>query len=203
MRKYRPIDSLISPIKQSILEATYGQPERWWYLSELASFAGKGPSSLQRELQAMSASGILESKRDGGRLFFRAAVDSPLFEPLRLLIERSVGLIDQLTKAFEDFKHRLNFAFVYGSVARRDDRPTSDVDIIIIGEIGLSDLVPVIRPLENRFQRDINVKCYQPSEFKFKLAEDNHFVVSMLEGPKIFLVGDETELARFCGKRLD
>ena len=68
MRKRNPIDALFPKIRQSILAATYTQPERWWFMSELASFIKTTPSSLQRELGALIKSGILRSRRDGNRL---------------------------------------------------------------------------------------------------------------------------------------
>ncbi|MGI8466876.1 MAG: hypothetical protein ACR2N3_00295 [Pyrinomonadaceae bacterium] len=59
MRKSNPINALFPKVRQRILAATYGQPERWWFLSELAAFIGVTPSSLQREVKSLTSSGIL------------------------------------------------------------------------------------------------------------------------------------------------
>jgi predicted nucleotidyltransferase len=203
MRKRYPVDSLFSPVKRSILEATYGQPDRWWYLSELAVYAGKTPSSLQRELKSMTVSGILRTKKDGSRSYFQAEPDSSIFEPLQNLIERSLGIIGKLKESLEPYKDKIKIAFVFGSVARGEDLPSSDVDVIVVGDLGLADLVPAIRPLELRYRRDINLKCYHPDEFTSKMNSGNHFLNSVLAGEKIVLIGDENEFERFGGERLD
>lgn len=200
MRIKNPINALFPPVRQVILAATYGQADRWWFLSELASFAGKTPSSLQRELKALAASGILRTKRDGNRLYFQAEADSPIFEPLRGLIEQTLGVKDGLREAIEPLIDRIDIAFIYGSVARNEDKALSDVDIIVVGEIGLSDLSKVLRPLETKFGREFNATCYRREEIKRKLKGGNHFLKSVLEKEKTFLVGDANELDELAGK---
>jgi DNA-binding MarR family transcriptional regulator len=75
MRKKNPIDALFPKIRQNILAAAYGQPEKWWFMSELAAFIQTTPSSLQRELASLVESGILRQKRDGNRLYVQAETD--------------------------------------------------------------------------------------------------------------------------------
>lgn len=201
MRK-RPIDTILSPVQQDILAATYERPEKWWYLTELAAHAGRTPSSLQRELRAFDDGGILESRRDGGRIYFRAGRDSSLFEPLRLMIDRSLGIVEHLRNAIEPIVAKIDALFVYGSVARGDDGPDSDVDLISVGGVGLAEVAKVLRPLEKRFMREFNVSCYSPKEFKEKLNGGNHFLNSLLAEKKIFILGSEDVFGRSRRKRL-
>jgi predicted nucleotidyltransferase len=202
MRKAGPIDSLLTPVKQDILGLTYGQSDRWWYLSELAASVGRTPSSLQRDLKMLAKSGILRSKREGARMYFQAETRSPLFEPLRLLIERTLGVVENLKDAIEPLATQIDVAFVYGSVARGDDNTRSDVDLLVVGDIGLSDLARVLRPLEMKFRREFNATCYKAEEFRSKLREGSHFLVSLLHEQKTFIVGNENDLGRLDSKRL-
>ena len=59
MRNSSVLTALFPQVRQGVLAATLTQPEKWWYLSELADRLGTTPSSLQRELSALVASGIL------------------------------------------------------------------------------------------------------------------------------------------------
>lgn len=198
IRKMRinPINALLSPIQRSILAATYGQPEKWWYMRELANVANRTPSSLQRDLKALSSSGILRTRKDGSRLYYQAETDSPIYEPLKLLIERTIGVREEIRSLIESFSDRIETAFIYGSTAREDDTVKSDIDVIIIGSIGLADIAGKLRKLEHRFKRELNVKCYNRSEFDSKIKDRNHFVLSILNEDKIFLIGNEDDLAR-------
>jgi predicted nucleotidyltransferase len=201
MRKKRLIDTLFPKGRRDILAATYGQPERWWYLSELAQQFNTTPSSLQRELQSMVSSGILRQRRDGRRTYFQAESASPIFSELRGIIVKTLGVEGALKEALAKFGDRIACAFLYGSVARRQEHALSDVDLMIIGSVGLSELSPSLRMLEKKFGREINVKCYSPGEFREKVKAENHFVASVLKGEKTFLKGDKDELESLAGKR--
>lgn len=200
MRKANPIDSLFPKIRQNILAAMYGQPERWWFMSELAAFIGTTPSSLQRELGSLVASGILRNRRDGNRLYVKAETNSPLFAPLRELLERTLGLPEKLKESLLPLRKKMRCAFIYGSTARREEHALSDVDLIVIGTVGLAEVSPILRGLERRFGREINATCYSTAEFAAKVKAKNHFLTSVLRAEKIFLIGDESELERFISK---
>jgi uncharacterized protein len=200
MRKKRPVDALFPKTRQGILAATYGQPGRWWYLSELAGQLNTAPSSLQRELRSLVASGILRQRRDGRRLYFQAETESPIFPELSGLIAKTLGVTEALKNALAKFGDGVACAFLYGSVARRQEHALSDVDLVVIGRIGLADLSPPLRALERKFGREFNVTCYTPEEFRRKVEARNHFVASLLTGEKIFLKGGADELESIAGE---
>jgi predicted nucleotidyltransferase len=201
MRKKRPIEALFPKARRDILAATYGQPDRWWYLSELAQQFNTTPSSLQRELQSLVSSGILRRKRDGRRTYFQAETAAPIFGELRGIIVKTLGVEGAIKEVIAKFGGRIACAFLYGSVARRQEQALSDVDLMIIGSVGLAELSPSLRMLEKKFGREINVKCYSPVGFRKKVEDENHFVTSVLKGEKTFLKGDEDELESLAGKR--
>jgi DNA-binding transcriptional ArsR family regulator len=78
-----PLDALLPKTRQGILAATLLQPEKAWYVSELARRMGVPPSSLQRELRDLAEAGILKTHRQGRMSYYQANVESPLFPDLR------------------------------------------------------------------------------------------------------------------------
>lgn len=200
MRNKSPIDALFPKTRQGVLAATFGQPERWWFLSELANHLATSPSSLQREIESLVASGLLRQKRDGKRLYFQAESDSPIFGDLRNLVVKTLGVTAGLKEALTEFGNQIASAFIYGSIARSQEHALSDVDILVIGSVGLSDLSPSLRILEKKFKREFNAHCYSPPEFRRKVHSGNHFLTSILKQEKIFLKGDEHELEKLAGK---
>src|SRR5713226_8292354 len=121
MRKTRTLATLFPTLRGELLAATLTRPDKWWYLSELAEFLRTTPSSLQRELKALVAGGILRRRRDGTRTYFKAETRSPLFPELRGLLEKTAGLLPTLQQALEPFQARIDCAFVYGSLARSQE----------------------------------------------------------------------------------
>ena len=192
--------ALFPTIRGELLAATLTQPEKWWYLSELARFLRTTPSSLQRELKALAEAGILQQRREGARVYFKAETRSPLFPELRRLLEKTAGLLPALRQALAPFQEQIDCAFVYGSVARGQEHALSDVDLLVIGEVGLAVLAPVIRKVENRLAREINVTSYSRREFSKKVTAKDHFLSAVLRGPKEFVKGSQSDLDEVTGE---
>jgi predicted nucleotidyltransferase len=200
MRSSPVLEALFPKIRQGVLAATLTQPGKWWYLSELAQFLHTVPSSLQRELKALAASGILEQRREGTRTYFKAETRSPLFPELRGLFEKTAGLLPALHQALHPFRDRIACAFVYGSVARRQETALSDVDLMVIGTLGLAELAPALRKTEARLGREVNVTNYSPRELRAKAAAKDHFLSTVLRRRKQFVRGSQRDLDAIVGK---
>lgn len=200
MRKSRALATLFPTLRGEVLAATLTQPDKWWYLSELAEFLATTPSSLQRELKALVGAGILQQRREGTRTYFKAETRSPLFPELRGLIEKTAGIVPTLQDALTPFADRIDCAFVYGSVARTEEHSLSDVDLMVIGSAGLADLAPALRRAESRLGREVNATSYSAREFRNKVAARDHFLSEILRGPKAFVKGDRRDLDGIAGK---
>ncbi len=200
MRKSGALSVLFPTLRGDVVVAALTQPDRWWYLSELAHFLETGPSSLQRELKALVQAGILERRREGTRVYFKADTRSPLFSELRGLVEKSAGLLPSLQRALAPLAPRIDCAFVYGSIARGEEHSRSDVDLMTIGSVGFADLAPALRELENRFGREVNVTVFSRDEFRKKVRAGDHFLSSVLREPKEFVKGSQRDLEGVVGK---
>jgi predicted nucleotidyltransferase len=200
MRKPSVLPSLFPQVRRNILAATLSRPEKWWYLSELAEFLGIRPSSLQREINSLAESEILEKRREGTRIYVRANLRSPIYNELRAIFEKTAGLIPVLRRALAAFRQKIAVSFVYGSIARGQERATSDVDVVVVGQAGLADLTPSLRQAERTLGREINVTHYSPKEFRDKVARRDHFLVSVLKKRKEFVQGGQRELDALLGK---
>jgi predicted nucleotidyltransferase len=194
MRREATLGALFPVTRSKLLSATLLQPERWWFLTELAGHLGVTPSSLQRELESLVRAGLLLRRRDGRRTYFKANVDSPVFPELRNLIDKTAGIVPALRSALERLGNRIEVAAIYGSVARGEEHAASDVDLLIVGTLQQIDLLPVLRNLENRFGREVNVTLFSPREFRRKQSLHDHFLATVLKGKTILLKGTLNEL---------
>jgi len=194
------LDSLFPTVRQGVLGATLTRPEKWWYLSELAEFLHTRPSSLQRELRSLEQSGILQQRNDGRRTYFKAETQSPIFRELRSIFEKTVGLIPTLRAALQPFAGKIVCAFVHGSIARREERATSDVDLMVIGSVGLAEFAPSLRKAEKRLGREINLTNYSVDEFRKKVDGRDHFLTTVLKGNMQFVKGERRDLDAVVSK---
>ncbi len=200
MRTSASMAALFPRTRETILAATFGEPERWWYMRELARHLRVTPSSLQRELASLVRGGILLQKHEGKHVYFKAAADSPIFPELQGLILKTVGLADVLRSALKPMADRIQYAFVYGSVARSEERSSSDVDLMIIGEVGLADVSSPLRKAERRLNRAVNPTTYTAEEFATKVNPNHHFISTVMHAKKLFILGDARAFGRAFGK---
>jgi len=200
MRTAPIIDALFPKTRQAILAATFGEPHRWWYMRELARHLRVTPSSLQRELASLVRGGILLQRREGRHVYFRAATDLPVFEELQGLILKTVGLADVIRNVLKPLANRIEWAFIYGSVARSCEHSASDVDLMIVGQVGLADVSSPLRKAERRLNRAVNPSTYTADEFGAKVNSNNHFIATVLRSKKLFIVGDPREFGSAFGQ---
>ena len=200
MRISPALEALFPEVRAKVLAAVFAQPDREWYLTELARSLGSQPSSLQRELEALSKAGILEQRRDGRRVYVKTDRTSPVFADLRGLLEKTAGVIPVLRGELETLGESIYLAFVYGSIARSEETSGSDIDLMVVGKAGLSDLIPALRNSERILGRPVNPSVYSSEEFQERARSGDHFLTTVLKGAKQFVKGGEDELERIAGK---
>ena len=192
----KPLDALFPKTRQGILAATLLNPDRWWFMADLARHLGVPPSSLQRELPALVASGILQTRREGKQLYYQPNPQSPILPELRGLLLKTAGLVDVLREALAPHKDRIATAFVYGSFAKGTEVGASDVDVVVIGDIPLAVLSPALERAEKQLEREVNPTVYTAGEFAKKLKAEHHFLREIVKGPKLLILGTVDELER-------
>jgi predicted nucleotidyltransferase/predicted transcriptional regulator len=201
MRNTSVLSALFPLTRRSVLAATLTQPGKWWYLSELADHLDTRPSSLQRELASLVAGGILVRRREGTRAYFRAETNSPVFRDLQGLFDKTAGLVPTVQQMLVPFGSKISCAFLYGSVARGREHAASDVDLMVIGSGGVSDLSPALRKMEQRLGREVNVTAYSSEELREKIESHDHFLASVLRGRKQFVKGSQSDLDKIVGEQ--
>jgi predicted nucleotidyltransferase len=190
------LDVLLPKNKQHLLSAILLQPERSWYLSELARRLHVPPSSLQRELAQFVETGIVTRRQDGNRVYFQANRTCPVFQELSQMLTKTVGLADVVRSALTPLQSSIDVALIHGSIASSKERSSSDVDLMVIGRVNLLDLSGILSSLEEQLGRSVNVSVYTTPEFLKRLNRKHHFLSSVLESDLLFIFGTADDLAR-------
>ena len=189
--------ALFSESQSRVFQWLFGQPEREFHLSELRRLTGLGSASLQRELNKLSTSGLVQSERVGNLRRFKANPKSPVNRELVGLTRKTLGVEPILRQALLPLTRNLHGAWIYGSVAKKTDTARSDIDLMLVGRnLRLAKVLELLLPLETQLGRKINPTCYTAAEFKRRRAEPDSFVNRVLAQPIIRLVGDAVEPAR-------
>lgn len=188
---------LFSKAQQRVLGLLFAQPERSFFANEIVRLAATGTGAIHRELERLTAAGLLTENRIGNQRHFQANRDAPIFEELRGIVLKTFGLVDVLREALLPLTTQIQVAFVYGSIAKREDTARSDIDLMLIAEgLAYPELYAALESAEAQLGRPIKPTLYKPAELIHKLAEGNAFAGRVLSQPKLFVLGTEDDLPK-------
>lgn len=187
---------LFGKTQRALLAIFFGRPDESFYLRQIVRMAGGGQGAIQRELKRWVEAGLLTQIRKGNQLHYQANRAMPIFPELKALALKTCGVAVPLREALAGLANQIILAFVHGSMASGTEKAGSDVDVIVVGDVSFSDVVEALQSAQQRIGREINPSVYPVDEFKKKLRDGQHFINTVLAGPKIFLIGDEHELGR-------
>lgn len=155
---------------------------------DLARRTGASAASLHRELARLEDAGVIEHDRIGRTKRYRAATDSPIHAPLRELVERTVGIEPMLRARLERLPG-VEAAALFGSWAAGAVGPSSDVDLLVVGNMDRAALLRIAREVEEVAGREVNVTAYSRDEFRRRRRDGSGFLATVLDRPLVPLVG--------------
>ena len=182
-----------SKIRQALLTLFFTNPSKSYYLRELERMLGYSAGSIRRELLRFQKDNLFTTRKVGNLLYYNLNTTHPLFEELKSIISKTVGVEGALRKELSSFK-KIKAAFIYGSFASKRQKADSDIDLMIIGNPDISSLNEKIARLEDKLKREINITTYSPEEYNNKRKVKSGFILDVLKNPKILLAGSEDDL---------
>jgi predicted nucleotidyltransferase len=173
--------------RRAVLTRTFLDPAREFHLRRLVRLTGFAPRTVQLEVEKLVAGDLLVERRDGNRRYLKANERHPLFRAVREIVLKTDGLGDVLRDALgtED----IDFACVFGSMASAAATAGSDVDLLVVGDLGLEEAVRRLAPVHDVLGREVNPIAWTLAEFHRRRNEGDEFVTRLLHGPLITVIG--------------
>ena len=185
-------DALFTTTQQRVLRLLFGNTDRTYFKQELIDRTGSGSGALQRELARLVESGLVTMRLIGSQKHYQANRNAPIFEELRGIVTKTVGLIDPLRSALRPLARRVERALVYGSVAKGVARAGSDIDLLVVADaLTLEELFAKLAKAEKLLGRSIHPTLYTREEFARRRAAGNPFLRKVLSGEHIDLIGND------------
>lgn len=184
---------LSSTVKAEVFRLLFGLDGKPLHVRELERRSGLAIGTVRQELDRLTKLGLIAARKDGNRRYYSAREDHPLYSEIRGLVLKTSGLADVLRRALEKQK-RITLAFIFGSIAQAREQAHSDIDLLIVGDVGLRDVTKLLSGVADKVGREINPKVFTPDEFLRRRRADDPFLNRVLAEPRIFVIGDEHEL---------
>ncbi len=198
----RLVSTLFGQTRRRVLGLLLGRPDEAFYVREIVRATGSAQGAVQRELLQLEAAGILDRHAKGHQVFYRANPQCPVFAELQSIVMKTTGLVEVLRRSLEPLRDSIRLAFVFGSMAKKHDMSSSDVDLFVVGNVSFGDLVETLADAQAKLGREVSPVVESPDEFRKRVEHRDHFVSTVLRETKMFVIGDTNELARLGAERL-
>ena len=186
--------------EEEIFRLLFGAKEEYLHIREIERRSGLTVSSVREESLKLVGLGVVVRRKDGNRTYYEPNKKHPLYPEIRRLVLKTCGLTDVLKAALSE--PGVRYAFVFGSVAAGNEKPESDIDLMVIGDVGLRKVSAMLSGVSEALGREINPHTMSAEEFARRRRQKEHFVSSVMEAPKLFVVGEEHELSAMGKQRL-
>ncbi len=197
----QPIEFMFSPYRRRLLAKLLLRPDERFHVRELARMTGISAGSLHRELKAMAAAGLLLRKKVGNQVFYQADSRCPIYAELAAIFRKTIGLASLLSDALSGLAGKINMAFVFGSMASGTQKPASDVDVCVVGDVSVLDVVQALSPVQTTLGREINPVVMTAEKFAQQSEKQDRFVMRLRTEPKIFVLGHDDDFAKLIADR--
>jgi len=181
--------------KGEILNLMFFNPDKKYYLAEVAKILGKEPSAYQKHIQSFIEDGILCDERVGNMRFFWLNKNYHLYNEIKNIISKTIGVEAQLKNLLKEI-NSVETAFIFGSFATDKFNRNSDIDLFLVGEENQDAIIKHITKLELEIGRSINYHIYSKKEVLDKIDIKNDFINNIFSREIILLKGDINEFRK-------
>lgn len=188
-------DLFVSEVRIRILKLFLTDPKAQLHVREIGRRVGAEINAVRRELHRLQRIKFLKKDPRGNRIYYSARADFILYDELLGMITKEFGLGREILDKREDLG-KISFAMLAkGFVKGRVSKP-SEVDLLIVGKVGVPLLTRIVRKEEERLGHEINYTVLTPEEFDFRKLRKDPFIAEVLSQPRIVLIGNEEKNTR-------
>ena len=198
----QPIELMFGTYRRQLLSTLLLRPGERFHVRELARMTGISAGSIHRELKTMAESGLLLREHTGNQVLYQANRACPIYTELAAIFRKTIGLATLFRDTLSGLTGKIDLALVFGSMASGEQVASSDVDLLVLGDASLVEIVKAVSPLQGTLGREINPVAMAFSKFTSLLEKRDRFVVRVLDEPRIFVMGDESEFGKLVKDRI-
>lgn len=181
------VDFMLSERQQKMLGALILHPDRQYGTNELLAIGGPGTGAGRNVIEAFERSGVVVKERRGNQLLYSINTANPIYPDLRSICMKTFGMADVVARELEPFRDRIELAFLFGSMVRGTERPGSDVDLMVVGDVDLFELGEAVDRMQQVLGRDIDLNLHTPSEWK--ALENDRVIGAIMKEDRIVVIG--------------
>src|SRR3989344_2953092 len=186
-------DLITSKSRVKLLGVFLANPTEMYHVRELVRRTGDEINAVRRELAYLEKKGILQKEPRANRVYYFLSKNYEFYFDLLKIGSKTIGLGEGILKNRVKLG-RIKYTMFSGRFARRLPKGPEDVDLLVVGRIVLPELALLVREEEKRLDSEINYTVMTEEEFDFRKKKRDPFILSILYGSRVMLIGDEENL---------
>ncbi len=186
-------DLITSKARVKLLNVFLASPSSMYHVRELVRKTGDEINAVRRELSFLEKKGILTREPRANRVYYFFNKSYPFYYDLLKLGAKSMGLGAEILKNRVK-PGKIKYAMFSLKFIRRIKNEPDEVDFLIVGTVVLPELALLIREEEKKLETEINYTVMTEDEFDFRKKKRDPFIVSILSGSRVMLIGDEESM---------
>ena len=187
------LSKLFSSTRAELLSLFFNNPDEKFYLREIARHIGKDAAGIKRELDSLLKIGLLGVEKRGVQKYYYADKGSPIFSEMKGLIFKTTGVQGSIKAVLSKLKG-VQAAFIYGSYAKGSEKEDSNINLMVVGQVNITELNDVVMGLEEKMKREIDYLAFDEQEYRKRKDAKDPFIREIVKGKKIFLLGKEDDI---------
>ncbi len=186
-------DLITSKSRVRLLNVFLTSPSSMFHVRELVRKTGDEINAVRRELSFLEKKGILSREPRANRVYYSLNKNYPFYYDLLKLGAKSIGLGEEILKNRVKLG-KIKYAMFSGKFIRRMNNEPDEIDFLIVGTVVLPELALLIREEEKKLETEINYTVMTEEEFDFRRKKRDPFILAILSGSRIMLIGDEESM---------
>lgn len=188
-------DLIISKVRVAILELFFGNPYNSYHVREITRKIEEEINAVRRELAHLNKRGILTKEARANRLYYSLRKDYPLYYELLEIIAKTTGIGGSILKNRPRLG-KIKYVMLNGAFARGLKKPPDSIDLLIVGNVVIPEVARLVHEEEVKREVEINFTPMPEDEFNFRKTRRDPFLMQILNGSRIMIIGDEEEFVR-------
>jgi len=187
-------DLFISKVRVKLIKIFLSSPQEIFYVRQLVRLIGEEINAVRRELLRLETRGLVKKEPRANRLYYGFVRTYPFYQDLLSLVAKTTGLGADIIK-HKNKLGNLKFAMLSGRYVRfMARRSEEDIDLLLVGEVNMHELNSLVRQAESTREKEINYAPMTLEEFGFRKSRRDPFLLRILMGGRVMLIGDEEEM---------
>lgn len=187
-------DIIVSKVRVKIIKLFFSNINEMYHVRGIVREISEEINAVRRELERLESSGMLKKEPRGNRVYYFIRKDYPFHGDLLSMVAKESGLGARIIQNKSKIG-KISAVMFSGRFVRRKDKGAEDqVDVLVVGDIVLPELANTIRIEESQRHKEINYTVMSKDEYEFRKKRRDPFLLSILEGSRTMIIGDEEDL---------